>query len=94
MHPEKQSRLEVLNASILNEYELGTTNLLNYDRLFFRHPLSTTLKKNEIQKRQWLESVALARIRTDIQQAQDRQALSRERNLMENWLGIRHGTQD
>jgi hypothetical protein len=62
---------------------------VNYDRQFFQHPLATTLKKDEKSKRQWLESVALAQLRTDIQQQHRSQGLSRERNLMENWLGIR-----
>jgi hypothetical protein len=67
---------------------------LNYDQQFFRYPLPNTLKKNKIQKQQWLESMALARLRNDIQQDQDRNALSRKRNLMETWLGIRNRDKD
>ncbi len=90
LHPEKQARLEILNDRIRVEYELGPANMLNYDRQFFRHPLSTTLqKKNETQKQQWLESVYHARRRTDVLQQQSRDALYRERNLMETWLGLR-----
>ncbi len=58
LHPEKQARLEILNNLIREEYDIGPANMLNYDRQFFRHPLSTTLqKKDETQKRQWLDSV-------------------------------------
>jgi hypothetical protein len=53
LHPEKQSRLDILNESIRVEYETGPANLLNYDRHFSRHPLTTMLQKNdETQKRQ------------------------------------------
>jgi hypothetical protein len=46
-------------------------------------------KNDETQKRHWLESVELARRRTNIVQQQARDALHWERALMENWLGVR-----
>ncbi len=35
MHLERQLQIEALDERIQNEYELGPTNLLNYDRQFF-----------------------------------------------------------
>ena len=85
LHPEKQARLELLNDRIRTEYELGPDNMLNYDRHFFRHPLSTTLqKKDETQKLQWLDSAYHARRRTDLKQQQARDALDRSRKLIVN----------
>jgi hypothetical protein len=44
---KKKARIEFLNEQIQNEYEIGPTNLVNYDRQFFQHPLATTLKKDK-----------------------------------------------
>jgi hypothetical protein len=53
LHREKQAQLEILSDRICTEYNLGPANMLNYDRQFFCHPLSTTLqKKDETHKRQ------------------------------------------
>jgi hypothetical protein len=79
----------ILNEFIITEYKLGPSNLMNYDRQFFRHPLATMLqKKDERSKLQWLKPVDLARQGTDLLQQQARNALYWESNLIENWLGV------
>jgi hypothetical protein len=87
---EKQARLEILNNRICVKYDLGLANMLNYNKQFFRHPLLTTLqKKDKTQKQQWLKLVYHALWWTDLIQQQAQEALHRERNLIENWLGLR-----
>jgi hypothetical protein len=92
LHPKKKAPLDILNDRICVEYELGPANLLNYDQLFFRHPIDTTLqKKDETQKLQWLESMDLTHRRMDTLQQQACNSHYRKRDLMENWLGVRQG---
>jgi hypothetical protein len=81
-HPRRQAMRQTLQMEVQEVYEEGSDTLLSRDRLLFSKPLDTLQSGNEIEMRQWLSSVLLARQRAVSQTEEYIASLHAERNAM------------
>jgi hypothetical protein len=85
-HPRRQAMQQMLQMEVQEVYEEGSDTLLSRDRLLFSKPLDTLQPGSEIEMRQWLSSVLLARQRAVSQTEEYVASLHAERNAMRQWL--------
>jgi hypothetical protein len=85
--PAKLRVIRDLDSSISTEYSQGPSSLLPKDRQWLKKPLQTILDSySVVEKKQWLASIAVARLKWTYRRETARASQDASRRLLSRWL--------